>query len=223
VDGQGREAELLRFLIPRHVLHAACPALIGDVATRNKGRDIRSAVQGASSEKTMLHHRSGRPGRTSEPSIGTITSVLPPAGDRAMTHHPHVHMIVPGGGRASMDGQPFGSHASQKLPGWPVRVLFEAVRRFMMRGASGAQQPGRQAAVFFGSYAHSGPTPKHIGVFLDSASRKKAMFVYPSARSAGRKAVLAYLVTLQPTRRRISKPPPDRQSKAEAFTSRSRN
>src|SRR5260370_38261304 len=57
-----------------------------------------------------------------------ITAVLHTWGS-AMTHHPHVHMIVPGGG-ISLDGTRWVSC----LPGCllPVRVLWRLVRRFVL-------------------------------------------------------------------------------------------
>src|SRR5262249_56836572 len=57
-----------------------------------------------------------------------ITAVLHSWGS-AMTHHPHVHMIVPGGG-ISLDG----SHWVSCRPGFllPVRVLSGLFRRLFL-------------------------------------------------------------------------------------------
>jgi hypothetical protein len=57
-----------------------------------------------------------------------ITSVLHPWGS-AMTHHPHVHMIVPGGG-ISVDGERWVACR----PGFflAVRVLSKLFRRLML-------------------------------------------------------------------------------------------
>jgi hypothetical protein len=62
-----------------------------------------------------------------------------------MTHHPHVHMIVPGGGIASG-----GKHWVSCRPGFflPVRVLSHLFRRlFLQKLAAGS-------LCFFGDHAH---------------------------------------------------------------------
>jgi Putative transposase/Transposase zinc-binding domain len=63
----------------------------------------------------------------------------------AMTHHPHVHMIVPGGG-ISLDGTRWVSCR----PGFllPVRVLSRLFRRLFLTGLADAHAAGRLA--FFG-------------------------------------------------------------------------
>ena len=87
-----REAELLP--IPYFHVVFTLPSAIGDIAYQNKAV-IYDLLFKASSE-TMLtiaadpKHLGARIG---------ITSVLHTWGS-AMTHHPHVHMIVPGGGIA---------------------------------------------------------------------------------------------------------------------------
>src|SRR5437763_1470937 len=73
-----------------------------------------------------------------------FTSVLHTWGS-AMTHHPHVHMIVPGGG-ISLDGTRWISCR----PGFllPVRVLSRLFRRLFLAGLTDAHAAGRLA--FFG-------------------------------------------------------------------------
>jgi hypothetical protein len=73
-----------------------------------------------------------------------ITAVLHTWGS-AMTHHPHVHMIVPGGG-ISLDG----SHWVRCRPGFllPVRVLCRLFRRLFLARLADAHMAGRLA--FFG-------------------------------------------------------------------------
>jgi len=73
-----------------------------------------------------------------------ITAVLHSWGS-AMTHHPHVHMIVPGGG-ISLDG----SHWVRCRPGFllPVRVLSRLFRRLFLARLAGAHMAGR--LTFFG-------------------------------------------------------------------------
>src|SRR6202451_1788751 len=91
-----REAELLP--IPYFHVVFTLPSAIGDIAYQNKAV-IYDLLFKASSE-TMLtiaadpKHLGARIG---------ITSVLHSWGS-AMTHHPHIHMIVPGGG-ISFDGE----------------------------------------------------------------------------------------------------------------------
>ena len=85
-----READLLP--VPYFHVGFTLPAEIGDIAYQNKAA-IYDLLFRASSE-TMLtiaadpKHLGARIG---------ITAVLHTWGS-AMTHHPHVHMIVPGGG-----------------------------------------------------------------------------------------------------------------------------
>ena len=96
-----REAELLP--VPYFHVVFTLPAAIGDIAYQNK-RVIYDLLFKASSE-TMLtiaadpKHLGAKVG---------ITSVLHTWGS-AMTHHPHVHMIVPGGGFVP-DGKGAGIH-----------------------------------------------------------------------------------------------------------------
>lgn len=114
-----------------------------------------------------------------------ITAVLHTWGS-AMTHHPHVHMIVPGGGIA-LDGARWVSCR----PGFflPVRVLSKLFRRLMLDKLAVAHATGRLA--FFGELqdlrdrdafaAHLAPL------------RRKNWFVYAKPPFARPEAVLAYL------------------------------
>jgi hypothetical protein len=76
-----------------------------------------------------------------------ITSVLHTWGS-ALTHHPHIHMIVPGGG-ISLDGE----HWVACRPGFflPVRVLSRLFRRLFLERLLAAYQAGRLK--FFGDHA----------------------------------------------------------------------
>src|SRR5207253_11337142 len=73
-----------------------------------------------------------------------FTAVLHSWGS-AMTHHPHLHMIVPGGG-ISLDG----ARWVRCRPGFflPVRVLSRLFRRLFLAGLADAHKTGR--LVFFG-------------------------------------------------------------------------
>src|SRR4030081_4001866 len=112
-----REAELLP--IPYFPVFFTLPSAIGDIAYQNKAV-IYDLLFKASSE-TMLRiaadpeHLGARIG---------ITSVLHIWGS-AMTHHPHLHMIVPGGG-ISLDGRRWLSCRPSFL--LPVPVLSRLFR-----------------------------------------------------------------------------------------------
>src|SRR6266576_2294611 len=77
-----------------------------------------------------------------------FTSVLHTWGS-AMTHHPHVHMIVPGGG-ISLNGERWVACR----PGFflPVRILSKLFRRLFLEKLAATHVAGRLR--FFGEYAH---------------------------------------------------------------------
>jgi Putative transposase len=114
-----------------------------------------------------------------------MTSVLHTWGS-AMTHHPHIHMIVPGGGLAND-----GSRWIPCKPNFllPVRVLSKLFRRLMLTKLAAAHEAGQLQ--FFGVQAHLAD-PKAFAAFL-APLRKKRWFVYSKRPFAGPKAVLAYL------------------------------
>ena len=104
----------------------------------------------------------------------------------AMTHHPHVHMIVPGGG-ISLDG----SRWVGCKPGFllPVRVLSRLFRRLFLTALADAHAAGRLA--FFGEIARlhrREAFARHL-----APARRKNWFVYAKPPFAGPEAVLAYL------------------------------
>jgi hypothetical protein len=103
-----------------------------------------------------------------------------------MTHHPHVHMIVPGGG-ISLDGMRW----VRCRPGFllPVRVLSRLFRRLMLAGVIAAHAAGRLVAL--GELAHL-RDPTAFAAYL-APLRRKDWFVYAKPPFAGPKAVLAYL------------------------------
>jgi hypothetical protein len=113
-----RAAELLP--VPYFHVVFTLPAPIGDIAYQNKAV-IYDLLFKASAE-TMVTIAADP--KHLGASIG-ITAVLHTWGS-AMTHHPHVHMIVPGGG-ISLDG----SRWIIKRPDFllPVRVLSKLFRR----------------------------------------------------------------------------------------------
>jgi len=173
-----REAELLP--VPYFHVVFTLPAAIADIAWQNK-RVIYTLLFKASSE-TLL--RIAADPRHLGARIA-ITSVLHSWGS-AMTHHPHVHMIVPGGG-ISLDGERWiGCKPRFFLP---VRVLSALFRRLMLEKLKAAHAAGKLA--FFGAYAALADA-RAFTAFL-APLRKTRWFVYSKPPFAGPKAVLAYL------------------------------
>ena len=173
-----READLL----PVGYFHVVftLPAKIGDIAFHNKALVYDLLFKAAS--ETMLtiaadpRHLGARIG---------ITAVLHTWGS-AMTHHPHVHMIVPGGG-VSLDG----SRWIPSRPAFllPVRVLGKLFRRLFLTRLVALHEAGQLG--FFGSMAHL--TDRRAFLQHLVAVRKKRWVVYAKAPFAGPEAVLAYL------------------------------
>ena len=156
------------------------PAEVADVAFQNKGAVYDLLFRAAS--ETMLtiaadpRHLGARIG---------ITAVLHTGGS-AMTHHPHVPMIVPGGGIA-LDGQRW----IPSRPGFllPVRVLGKLFRRLFLTRLIALHDAGRLA--FYGTMAQLADRrafQRHL-----SPVRTKRWVVYAKAPFAGPEAVLAYL------------------------------
>ncbi len=114
-----------------------------------------------------------------------ITAVLHSWGS-AMTHHPHVHMIVPGGG-ISLDG----THWMRCKPGFllPVRVLSRLFRRLFLTRLADAHAAGR--LVFFGEL--DGLRGREAFAAHLAPLKKKNWFVYAKSPFAGPEAVLTYL------------------------------
>jgi len=173
-----REAELLP--VPYYHVVFTLPAPIADIAYQNKAvvYDLLFKV----SAQTMLtiaadpKHLGARIG---------ITSVLHTWGS-AMTHHPHVHMIVPGGGISS-DGQHW---VSCRLGFFlPVRVLSRMFRRLFLEKLIAAHQAGRLS--FFGDHAPLAAC-KTFAAYLRPL-RKIEWVVYSKRPFGGPEAVLSYL------------------------------
>jgi hypothetical protein len=104
----------------------------------------------------------------------------------ALTHHPHVHGIVPGGG-LSLDGQRWVACR----PGFflPVRVLSRLFRRRFLEELERAHQTGKLK--FFGEHAALADAQ----AFADwlAPLRRCEWVVYAKRPFAGPEAVLAYL------------------------------
>jgi Putative transposase len=103
-----------------------------------------------------------------------------------MTHHPHVHMIVPGGGLSADDSRWISCKPNFLLP---VRVLSKLFRRLILEKLLAAYDAG--SLRFLGSHAHLADA-KTFAAFLAPLSKKR-WFVYAKRPFAGPKAVLAYL------------------------------
>ena len=175
---KARAAELLP--VPYFHVVFTLPSPIGDIAYQNKAV-IYNLLFRASAE-TML--RIAADPKHLGARIG-ITAVLHSWGS-AMTHHPHVHMIVPGGG-ISLDG----SRWISKRPRFflPVRVLSKLFRRLMIEKLMAAHAAGQ--LTFHG--AHAGPVnTKAFAAYLAPLKRTR-WYVYAKRPLAGPKAVLAYL------------------------------
>ena len=173
-----READLL----PVGYFHVVftLPAEVADVAYQNKALVYDLLFRAAS--ETMLtiaadpKHLGARIG---------ITAVLHTWGS-ALTHHPHVHMIVPGGGIA-----PGGERWISSRPAFllPVRVLGALFRRLFLIRLLALYDAGRLG--FFGSMAPLADRRAFLRHL--SPVRKKRWVVYAKAPFAGPEAVLAYL------------------------------
>jgi hypothetical protein len=156
------------------------PAAIGDIAYQNKAV-IYDLLFKASSETLLTiaadpKHLGAKIG---------VTSVLHTWGS-AMTHHPHVHMIVPGGGLA-LDGQRW--IACRPSFFLPVFVLSKLFRRLMLEKLVAVHEAGKLR--FFGEHAHLADG-KAFAAFL-APLKTMRWFVYSKRPFAGPKAVLAYL------------------------------
>jgi hypothetical protein len=173
-----REAELLP--APYYHVVFTLPAAIGDIAYHNKA--VVYAMLFKAAAETLItiaadpKHLGARIG---------ITAVLHTWGS-ALTHHPHVHMIVPGGG-ISLDGERWVACR----PGFflPVRVLSRLFRRLFLERLVAAYDEGRLQ--FFGEHAHLAerePFTEHLAPL-----RKAEWVVYAKRPFGGPEAVLAYL------------------------------
>jgi hypothetical protein len=173
-----READLLP--VPYYHVVFTLPAAIADIAYQNKAviYDLLFKV----SAETMLTIAAD-PKRLGA-RIG-ITSVLHTWGS-ALTHHPHVHMIVPGGG-ISLDGERWV--ACRKGFFLPVRVLSRLFRRLFLEKLVAAHQAGRLS--FFGDHIHLADA-QSFAAYL-APLRKADWVVYAKRPFGGPEAVLAYL------------------------------
>jgi len=173
-----REAELL----PVSYFHVVftLPSQLRDVAYQNK-RVIYDLLMKAAAETTLAI--AADPKRLGA-RIG-ITAVLHTWGS-AMTHHPHVHMIVPGGG-LSLDGARWVAARANFLV--HVNVLARLFRGKMLAMLMDVHRAGQLK--FFNS--HAGLADKRTFKRFVAPLRRIKWVVYCKAPFAGPKQVLRYL------------------------------
>ena len=169
-------------LLPVEYFHVVftLPAPIADIALQNKTAlygllfDVAAEVlQTIAADPKHLGARIG------------ATLVLHTWGS-ALTHHPHVHGIVPGGGLT-----PDGKTWVACRPGFflPVRVLSRLFRRRFLEELQRLHQDGKLR--FFGE--HAGLADARAFKDCLTPLRKVEWVVYAKRPFAGPKAVLAYL------------------------------
>ncbi len=173
-----REAELLP--VPYYHVVFTLPAQIADIAYQNKAVIYDLLFKVSAETLTTIaadpKHLGARVG---------ITSVLHTWGS-AMTHHPHVHMIVPGGG-ISLDGKRWVACR----PGFflPVRVLSRLFRRLFLEKLLAAHQANNLK--FFGDHVALADLQAFAGYL--APLRRSEWVVYAKRPFGGPQAVLAYL------------------------------
>jgi hypothetical protein len=173
-----RQAELLP--VPYYHVVFTLPAPIADIAYHNKA--VVYAILFKAAAETLItiaadpRHLGARIG---------LTAVLHSWGS-ALTHHPHVHCIVPGGG-ISLDGKRWLSCR----PGFflPVRVLSRLFRRLILEKLIAAHEAGRLQ--FFDDHAEL-VDHDAFATYL-APLRKSEWVVYAKPPFGGPAAVFSYL------------------------------
>jgi hypothetical protein len=169
-------------LLPVEYFHLVftLPAEIGHIAFWNK-KAVYGLLFKASAETVMTI--AADPRRLGA-RVG-VTAVLHTWGS-ALTHHPHIHMIVPGGGLS-----PDGNRWIACRPGFflPVRVLSQLFRRLFLDGLAALHKAG-QLQVFADLAGLADPAA--FAAYL-APLRKADWVVYAKPPFGGPEAVLAYL------------------------------
>jgi hypothetical protein len=175
---EARQADLLP--VEYYHLVFTLPAPVSDLAYQNKSVMYTILFQAAAQTLSTIaadpKHLGARVG---------CTLVLHTWGS-AMTHHPHVHGIVPGGG-LSLDGQRWQS--CKKGFFLSVRVLSRLFRRLFLERLEQAYRSGELHC--FGELQQLS-APGAFSPWLKT-QRQGEWVVYAKAPFAGPKAVLAYL------------------------------
>ena len=173
-----READLLP--VPYFHVVFTLPASIAAIAFTNKAAVYNLLFKAAAETVTTA---------AADPKhLGTrvgLTAVLHTWGS-ALTHHPHRHMIVPGGGLS-----PDGTRWIACRPGFllPVRVLSRLFRRLFLDGLLALHAAGRLA--FFGEAV--GLADRDVFSAHLAPLRKAEWVVHAKRPFGGPEAVLAYL------------------------------
>ena len=169
-------------LLPVEYFHVVftLPAEIAQIAYWNK-KSVYDLLFRASAETVMTI--AADPKRLGA-RVG-MTAVLHTWGS-ALTHHPHIHMIVPGGGLS-----PDGSRWIGCKPGFflHVQVLSRLFRRLFMEGLLALHLAGK--LVFFGDQSGLADTTTFTAWL--APFRKTEWVVYAKPPFGGAGAVLAYL------------------------------
>jgi len=169
-------------LLPVEYYHLVftLPAPISDIAYQNKAVVYHILFRAAAETLRII---AGDPKHLGA-QIGA-TLVLHTWGS-AMTHHPHIHGIVPGGG-FSAEGQRWIACK----PGFflPVRVLSRLFRRLFLEALARAHRAGELR--FFTD--HSDLADPHAFTDWLKPLRRQEWVVYAKRPFAGPEAVLAYL------------------------------
>ena len=173
-----RQAELLP--VPYYHVVFTLPAQIGDIAYHNKAMIYAILFKAAAETLITI----GADPKHLGARIA-LTAVLHTWGS-ALTHHPHVHCVVPGGG-ISLDGQRWISCK----PGFflPVRVLSRLFRRLFLEKLSAAHAASRLR--FFGDHAQLAERDA-FAKYL-APLRNAEWVVYAKRPFGGPDQVLAYL------------------------------
>ncbi|MCL4132928.1 UNVERIFIED_CONTAM: hypothetical protein GTU68_024748 [Idotea baltica] len=169
-------------LLPVEYFHVVftLPAQIADIAYQNKaavyGLLFKASAQTLMTIAADPKHLGAKIG---------MTSVLHTWGS-ALTHHPHVHVIAPGGGLS-----PDGTRWIACRPGFflPVKVLSGLFRRLLIEGLIQLHKADKLA--FFGDLAHLFD-PDTFAAHL-APLRKADWVVYAKPPFGGPEAVLEYL------------------------------
>jgi hypothetical protein len=173
-----RQAELLP--VPYFHVVFTLPPPIAAVAFQNKAALYGILFKSAVEAMTTLAANPRRLGA----KIGGL-AILHTWG-QALTHHPHVHCVVPGGG-LSLDGSRWiRGRANFFLAVEPLSQLFRRLFLERLQAAFDARQLG-----FFGDLAHLAD-PTAFAVHL-AAARRVDWIVYAKKPFGGPAQVLAYL------------------------------
>lgn len=173
-----RETELLP--VPYYHVVFTLPAAIADIAYHNKAAIYDILFKATAETLTTIaadpNHLGARIG---------FTAVLHSWGS-AMTYHPHLHIIVPGGGISRDEQQWIACRPGFFLP---VRVLSRLFRRLFLEQLAALHAAGRLQ--FFGDHTRLN---QHSAFKAYLAPlRKREWIVYSKRPFGGPEAVLAYL------------------------------